>query len=117
MVVDLRRRTDHAAEQEDGEGGRFQIALAQHASLVVLPQQCKKQRRDHRIDIDAEDSARGSNIKKRLNEFAVEGVENIVVAALLHELRDEAFARVVVDGLALEHRVMDTRQGPRAALP
>jgi hypothetical protein len=41
------------------------------------------------------------------------GVEHVEVAALGHEVGDEALARIVVDRLALKDRVVDARQRAR----
>jgi iron(III) transport system substrate-binding protein len=55
VVVDLGRRADHPAVEEDGEGRGLEVALAQPPGPVVGPEQVEHQRRDHRVDVDAED--------------------------------------------------------------
>ena len=55
--------------------------LASAPDLIVLPENRKQQRRDDRIDIDAEHISRGAGVVERLHELAIEGVEDVVIAA------------------------------------
>ena len=85
----------------------------QPPGLVVGPQQRQQQRRDHRVDVDAEDVRARALLVERQHQLAVEGVEHIVAPGPRHVLRHEPLARVVVDRLALEDRVMHARQRPQ----
>jgi hypothetical protein len=107
VVVDFRRRADHPAIEEHIEARGLQVFFAQNARAIVLPKNSEQERCDHRIDVDAEHVARRTGVVQRLNKLAVESVKGVVVAALRHELGDEALARIVIDGLAFEDRVVN----------
>src|SRR4029450_12036362 len=113
VIVNLRRGSDHATVKEHVEGRRLQILLGQSTRTIVLPENGEQQRRDNGIDVDAEHVARRAGIIKRLDKLTIEGVEDVKVAAFLDEPGDKAFAWIVVDGLALEDRVVHAGQCAR----
>ncbi len=113
VVVDPDGGADHPAVEEDGECRRFEVALAQLARGVSRSTAAPAAARRHRVDVDAEDVRRRADLVQRLRQFAVEGVEDVVLAAVGHEAGDAALARIVVDRLALEDGIVNARQRPQ----
>ncbi|MBK9685584.1 MAG: hypothetical protein IPO59_20705, partial [Betaproteobacteria bacterium] len=64
-------------------------------------------RGDDGVDIDAVDVARDAGVEQLLHHGVVVVQEDVVLATLGHQLADIDLARVVVDRLVLEHRVVD----------
>ena len=78
----------------------------QRAGPVRLPKHLQQQCRDHRVDVDAVDGARHAALEHRLNQLAIVLVKDVIVAVLHHELTQPDLARVQINRLILEHRMI-----------
>ncbi len=110
VIVDFRGTAEHARVQKDRERCGFEIRLADVTASKRLPQHLQKQRGDHRIDIDAVDGARDARVEQCPYQRTVVRMKRVVLASPLVKPGDEHLARIVIDRLVLEHRVIHTRR-------
>src|SRR3990167_4468426 len=120
VIVDFARASGHATEQEGGERRHFHRAFAEFALAVARPQEFQQHRGDDGIDVNAEHICRHTVVVQGLHQGPVIVVEHVLLAAFRKQLRDINLARVRVDRVPLEYRVVDAgniahRQAKRLA--
>src|ERR1043166_6833876 len=106
---------EHAPEKKKGKSGSSQRPLRSRAAAVRLPQNLEQQGRNNRVDVDAVHVARDACVVECLHQRAIILVKHVVLAPLRVQLAEEYLARIVIDRLVLEYRMIDARNLAPAA--